>query len=111
MADIFGRHNSALEREGTRLVQQAKAAHQKKREHARKEIEAAIKDSPLHSLNSKRVSVIVPAFFEKRTRRPGKTTYVFNKETGSFEPKADNLEGIGPNRRTVYAGEQIRKSA
>lgn len=57
MADIFGRENSALEKAGDNLVKQVKEAHKQKRVQSRKEIEQAVKDSPLAFYNKKTVSV------------------------------------------------------
>lgn len=66
MADIFGREGSALEKAGDNLVKQVKESHKQKRVDSRKEIEQAVKDSPLGFLNKKRMSVTMYHIPQKR---------------------------------------------
>ena len=67
MADIFGRHNSPLEKAGDNLVTQVKEQHKARKAYSRKEIAQAVKDSPLNFLNKKPVSVqMLPSITQRR---------------------------------------------
>lgn len=61
MADIFGRHNSPLEKEGNRIVKMAKEAALKRKEYSRKEIAQSVKEgtSYMRALAVSRTTVIL----------------------------------------------------
>lgn len=79
MADIYGRHDSPLEREGKRLVSVAKEGQRKRREHANKEIAQSCKQAGdmLRVKDRGTISAIIPSL-ERPAPRSGTFTGVWH---------------------------------